>query len=211
MAYLIGQNADYLAHAISIRLHRASRGDKGHCGAIRVLGAVVQHGEEGVCAMVRDCIDDLLTSLDTKQVDAALVWAGLRTLARSCECFVSSRNVTVGMDTKPVGVVKEEQEENGVERQEVGIEGIADYFMQYHKTKEETEGKEEAVGGVAEEEPYSQEQPLPAVEQVCVEVMRRCGHHMSHDQPNIRLVVMDTLQHCMRALRHNEVRILCGG
>lgn len=222
MAYLIGRNADYLAHAISVHLRHASRGVRGHRGAVRVLGAVVQHGEEGVCGMVRDCIDDLLTSLDTRQADATSVWLGLRTLAKSCECFVSSRcakaletepvgvvkgaetnpvGVVKGVETNPVGVVSEEST-----KEQVGIEAIADYFLHYHKTKEEEGQEVESEEGVESgEEPYPQDRPLPVVEQVCVEVMRRCGHHMSHDQPGIRLVVMETLQHCMKALSHDEV------
>lgn len=214
VAYLIGCNADYLAHAISVHLRHASRGVTGHRGAVRVLGAVVQHGEEEVCAMVRDSIDDLLTSLDTRQADPTVVWAGLRTLARSCERFVSSRcaNEQVGGETKSGGMVR--GEEVGVIMEEedkgkVGIETIADYFLQYHKTKEEAGQEEEPEEGEESgdmEEPYSQEErTLPVVEQVCVEVMRRCGHHMSHDQPDVRLVVMDTLQHCLKSLCRDTV------
>ena len=177
-----------------------------------MLGAVVQHGEEGVCAMVRDCIDDLLTSLDTRQADPTVVWAGLRTLAKSCECFVSSRCANDGESKSggvvrgeegSVGVVEEEEERNGP----VGIEAIAEFFLQHHKAKEGVGQEEEPEGeGDMVEEPYSQEErTLPAVEQVCIEVMRRCGHHMSHDQPDVRLVVMDTLQHCLRTLSHNKV------
>lgn len=180
-----------------------------------MLCAVVQHGKEGVCAMVRDCIQDLLTSLDTRQVEAGLVWAGLRSLAKSCECFAANRSAKES-DTQsgqePGGEEGEGTEPVEGERRQVGIEAIADYFLQYHRAKGEEEGEEsrgvvgeESEGVEEEEEPYSQERTLPAVEQVCVEVMRRCGHHMSHDQPTVRLVVMETLEHCMRALGHDKV------
>lgn len=224
VANLIGRNVDYLAHAISLHQRHASRGVRGHRGAVRVLCAVVQHGEEGACALVRGCIQDLLTSLDTKQVEAGLVWAGLRSLAKSCECLVASRTAkeNVAMETNvesvdsgkdgnnPGGVVTAETELVEGERRQIGIESIADFFLQYHKAKGEEEAESGCVvgaesEGVAEESSYSQERPLPVMEQVCVEVMRRCGHHMSHDQPAIRLVVMETLQHCMRALGHDKV------
>jgi hypothetical protein len=166
--------------------------------------------------MVRDCIDDLLTSLDTRQAGAATVWAGLRTVAKSCECFIRGRS-SVGTENKSVGVVGGEESvavgvvktrgEEASAEEKVGIEAIADYFLNYHKTKERegpAEGEESEVMA-DDEELYSQERKLPAVEQVCVEVMRRCGHHMSHDQPDVQLVVMDTLQHCMKALSGDKV------
>ncbi len=251
-ARLIGQNADYLAHAISVHLHRTPQGVQD--GAVRVLGAVMRHGEEGVCPLASDCIHDLLTSLDTKQADAAMVWVGLRTIAESCERFVSNRNtrgqecvvkepgvvkrqdaIPMGIDTNHVGVVKEpdtnhvdvvkEPDTNPVgvvkeveppEIQPKGIEAIAEYFLQYHKTKKEERevgGEEEEEGrrGAEEseeeggEEQYSQERTLPATEQVCVEVMRRCAHYLAHDKPAVRLVVMETLRHCMEALKHDKV------
>ena len=207
---LIGRNADYLVHATSVHLRHAPTSNSQHAEAIQVLGAVMSHGNEEVCHLMKDCIQDLLVALDTRQLAPPLVWAGLQTLARSCGCWISRRERVEREG--PVGVVSaaEEEEEAG-DREDVGIEAIAEYFLQYHKNRDqEAEGggvgqEEEQGAGQQEEESYSQDCPLPAVEQLCVEVMRRCGHHMSHDSPSVRLVVMETLEYCMQALQHEKV------
>lgn len=209
---LIGRNADYLVHATSVHLRHASHPRGQHAEAIQVLGAVMRHGDEGVCPMMKDCVNELLVSLDTRQLAPPLVWAGLQMLAESCECWVSKREV--GEEPKVTGVgpsVEEEEAKDEPREKEVGIQAIADFFLQYHQNKDKDMEREESVGGVEEEEEaagedsYSQERPLPAVEQVCVELMRRCGHHMSHDNPHVRLVVLGTLQSCLKSLRHEEV------
>lgn len=216
MSVLIGRNADYLVHATSIHLRHAPHRSGGHVEAIQVLGAVMRHGSEEVCRMMKDCVNELLVFLDTRQLPPPLVWAGLQTLAESCECWISKRKQVECEE--PGGVVRGgvvAKEERDTEVKQVGIQAIADYFLQYHEQKKKQEEEEVGLtegagsseeGGVEEdeEEPYSQERPLPAVEQICVEMMRRCGHHMSHDNPNVRMVVMETLQHCMKALRHEK-------
>lgn len=237
VSHLIAANTDYLVHSISVHLRLASYRGWGHAEAIQVLCAVMSHGDEGVCPMIKGCVNELLLSLDTKQLAPALVWTGICTLSKSCEHWISKR----GVKEQPVGVAegvepggKKEEVKDGSSEGKVGLQAIADYFLKYHKEKEqegegggaeveeegggaEVEGERggaevEEEGGRAEVveeeegEDYSQERPLPAVEQVSVELMRRCGHHMSHDNPSIRLVVMETLQHCMKTLKDEKVR-----
>ena len=178
-----------------------------------MLGAVMRHGEETVSGMVRVIISDLLVSLDTRQLNPTLVWEGLRTIARSCKCWLSTAKKAEEQ------VVKEEREveidtEEADMKGSVGIGAIADFFRQYHRDKE----KAELEGGGAEamqdqqdrdqleEEDYSGQRTLSAPEQVSVDIMQRCAHHMAHDSPRVRLVVMETLQHCMEALSHDKVR-----
>lgn len=208
---LIGRNADYLVHATSIHLRHAPHRNAGHAEAIQVLGAVTRHGNEEVCHMMKDCVDELLVSLDTRQLPANLVWAGLQTLAESCEHWISKRKKVE--HEQPGGVVQEgvaADEDGDPEVKKVGIQAIADYFLEYHKQKDKQEQEEwagltEEQANEEEEESYARDRPLPAAEQICVEMMRRCCHHLSHDTPNIRMVVMETLQHCMKALRHDTV------
>lgn len=218
---LVFRNSDYLVHAISVHLRHSSYGLKSGAGAIQVFGALVSHGEEALCPLLKDTINELLLSLDTRQFDPLLVWEGLRMLARSCDNWVSKRTMKeaprgvvngveqkdVAKGTDPGSVGLETVEKDGGKKEKMTLQAIADYFLQYHRAKEEEgEGYSHEGEDNPEEEPhYSQERQLPAVELMCVEVMRRCGHHMSHDESGIKLVVMETLLHCMKALRHDQV------
>ncbi len=214
MSALIAGNADYLVNSISLRLRQASRGHAGHSEAIQVLGAVMRHGEESVCGMVRVTVSQLLLSLDTRQLGPALVWEGLCTLAHSCKCWLSNQEGGVGKGEESEGVAKgreeEEEEEDGV-KGGVGIQAIADFFLKYHRQKEREEEEDGEGGGAQattageEQEDYSQERTLSAAEQVSVDIIQRCRHHMAHDTPTVRMVVMETLEHCMEALRHDKV------
>lgn len=187
--------------------------------AVQVLTAMVSHGEEEVCLLVKDSIADLLLSLDTGQMEARLIWTGLRALAERCVLWIDQRQLK-GVESG--GVAKEVKEEEtcadvGVakeeERRDVGIKAIAEYFQEYHERKE----REREAGNEAGSEPLPEEEmkegeeesystpKLPAPEQACVDVLRRCVHHMANQDPGVRLVVLETMQHCMKALRHDKV------
>ena len=238
MAGLIAGNADYLVHYISLRLRQAARGHTGHSEAIQVLGAVMSHGEEGVCGMVRVTVSQLLFSLDPGQLDPASLWEGLRTLSHSCRRWLASREQTGSVVSEGVakrevadaecvvsegvadagGVVSEGGKRGGEvtseaedgEKRDVGIRAIADFFLHYHKEKEEEGeaqgGEVQGEGAQAEDEDYSGNRTLSAAEQITVDIMQRCAHHMAHHAPRVRLIVMETLQHCMVALSHDKVR-----
>ena len=103
-------------------------------------------------------------------------------------------------------------------------EAVEEFFLQYHREKQyrEKEGnlsdssasKQDSHGGVdenekdvEEEDPYNQRKELSPLSRTVVEVMQRCGHHMSMEPPTLRLVVMETLTHCMLALQHEQVSL----
>ena len=219
MAELIDHNADYLVHTISLHLQ-----DKAHHHlqprALQVLRAVLSHGEEGVCLLVQDSLKNLFISLDTKELDPRLVWVGLRTLSQSCERWVSTRTVAEEEEERveSVGVVQDATSDKELSRDEllgdeprdrVGIEAIGEYFRQYHKAKEaeraEDEEKERPGGEDEGDEVYYKEEKLPAVEQVCVQVLERCVHHLANPDPNTRLLILESMEHSMKALKHKKV------
>ena len=118
-----------------------------------------------------------------------------------------------------MGARTEEEEESGGDsvRASVGIQAIADFFLKYHQDKDRDKEQEEEGGGPErdvgegggdqeEQGDYSGERVLSAAEQMSVDIMQRCVHHMAHHTPGVRLVVMETLQYCMEALRHDKVR-----
>ena len=101
-------------------------------------------------------------------------------------------------------------------------EAVEEFFLQYHKEKQrrEKEGdfseselnqstsKEDSHGGGDEndeEDPYNQRRELSPLSRTAVEVMQRCGHHMSMEPPSLRLIVLDTLSHSILALQHEQV------
>ena len=213
LADLIQVNTDYLVHSISVHLRNTSHSTT-QPEAVQVLRAVVSHGKEEVCLLVRDSIEDLLLCLDTKQLDPHLVWVGLRTVSENCERWIDERKLkeerveplSKGRDKS----VEVEDEVTGPAEPSVGIEAIAKFFRDYHKDKEsklaeEEEGKEEVEDDTDGEERYSSKLKLPAAEEVCVEILHRCVHHMAHHNSTVRMVVMDTIQHCFKGLRHDKV------
>ena len=101
-------------------------------------------------------------------------------------------------------------------------EAVEEFFLQYHKEKQrrEEEGdfseselnqsasKEDSHGGGdenEEEDPYNQRRELSPLSRTAVEVMQRCGHHMSMEPPSLRLIVLDTLSHSILSLQHEQV------
>ena len=233
MADLIGQNADYLVHKISEQLHmrRMPRPLLHYSQAIQVLQSVVSHGNEEVCLLIKDVLDELLLSLDLGQLEAELVWEGLDVVANNCARWVDQRNsdgsggedggegvVEVtggGMADKERDIEDMGDTHNNCEEHKKGVEleAIGRYFMNYHKEKARKEEEEESEGVTdgcgdkegPEEEPYSAEQKLPCCESVCVEVLRRSVHHMSHPVVMVRLKVLAAVEHCLRALRQHKV------
>ena len=96
-------------------------------------------------------------------------------------------------------------------------EAIEEFFLQYHREKQ----RQETLGDISDaelntngdieeeegEDPYNQSKPLSPLSDTVVKVMQRCGHHMSGEPSQLRLVVMETLNHCLLALQHEEVSI----
>lgn len=217
MTDLIGQNADYLVHTISIHLRtrHLPEQQQQQSQAVQVLQSVVTHGDEGVCQLVRDVLDELLLSLDLRQLEAGLVWEGLESLAQNCARWVDQRPRNDGgvvVQHKEEGVeenkkMEADQEEDRGRRKDVGIETIAEFFRNYHKEKDKGLEEEEGEGedGEDSEGLYSQDKPLPCCEGVCVDVLRRSAHHMSHPAPAVRLRVLEAVQHCLRVLQHHKV------
>jgi len=94
VADLIGRNADYLVHEISqhLRQGHANTPSLHHSShAVRALQGVVSYGDEEVCLLVKDVLDELLLSLDLQQLEAGLVWEGLEVVAQSCTRWVGQR------------------------------------------------------------------------------------------------------------------------
>ena len=219
VADLIGQNADYLVHTISLHLctRRSAQQQRQPFQAIKVLQSVVAHGNEDVCHLVKDISGELLLSLDMRLLEVGVVWEGLKSVVQNCARWVDQRQVNKGAEvedgtaqrgnkTEEVETLCEEERE-GV-RKEVGMETIAEFFRNYHKEKEKRQETECEVEGEKEEEEEEEEQ-LPCCEGVCVDVLRRSVHHLSHDKPSVRLLVLDAVQHCLWALQHHKVESLC--
>jgi hypothetical protein len=101
-------------------------------------------------------------------------------------------------------------------------EAVEEFFVRYHQEKQrrEKEGefsetelnqsasKEDGHGDGGEnegEDPYNQRRELSPLSRTAVELMQRCGHHMSAESPSLRLTVLDTLTHSILALKHEQV------
>ena len=103
-------------------------------------------------------------------------------------------------------------------------EAIEEFFLQYHREKElrEEHGDLDDLGdtgigvegdqgneqGEEEEDPYNQSKQLSPLSHTVVEVMQRCAHHMSMEPPRLRLIVLETLTHCLRALQYEQVGLI---
>ena len=181
--------------------------------------------DEKVLLLIQDSIDELLLLLDVQQVDLSLAWPVLKTLAQSCQrwrltsnitsssvpassCDDSGTKVEVDIDKAPSHVTDH-----------VTPEAIEEFFLQYHREKQ----RQETLGDISDaelntneehdveegerEDPYNQSKPLSPLSDTVVKVMQRCGHHMSGEPSQLRLVVMETLNHCLLALQHEEVSI----
>ena len=99
-----------------------------------------------------------------------------------------------------------------LEEKKVGMAAIAEFFCNYHNEKKrladergEGCGAEEVDGKDDSEGVYSQDKQLPCCEGVCVEVLRRSVHHMSHSSPSVRLQVLDAGAILPQALQAHKV------
>lgn len=203
--------------------------------------------DEGVLLLIQDSIDELLLSLDTRQIEPSLIWPVLRTLAQSCERWrtvptppTSPPPPAGSSDTQGRRTESSREKEGGASHMinteshvtnydsdaashvtgHVTPEAVEEFFLQYHKEKRrrEDEGelseserdqsttKRDSHGdGGDEEDPYNQRRELSPLSRTSVEVMQRCSHHMSAEDPTLRLVVLDTLTHCILSLQHEQV------
>ena len=205
--------------------------------------------DETVLLLIQDSIDELLLSLDVRQIEPSLIWPVLRTLAWSCERWRSSSNVTTSpsapaSSSNSQGTLTElsREKEGGAshvidaesrvtdygsdaashETDHVTPEAVEEFFLQYHREKQRREeerlgdlGESELNqsaskqdirgGGDEEDDPYNQRKELSPLSHTAVELMQRCGHHMSVEPPPLRLVVLETLTHCILALQYEQV------
>ena len=103
-------------------------------------------------------------------------------------------------------------------------EAIEEFFLQYHREKQrqddlgdlgdlgETEvnaGGDDDIpeGGEEGDDPYNQSKQLSPLSHTVVKVMQRCTHHLSGEPPQLRLTVLETLTHCLMALKHEQVSV----
>lgn len=178
--------------------------------------------DESVLLLIQDSVDELLLSLDVRQIDPAFVWPALRTLAQSCQRWRATSDVSSSPSTNSSsshGLLTElsraHDDVAGHVTDHVTPESIEEFFIQYHREKQsqaELGDLSEADMNTSEEQdiheeedPYNQLKELSPLSHTVVEVMQRCGHHMSAESPQLRLVVMETLSHCLIALRHDQV------
>ena len=194
--------------------------------------------DESVLLLIQDSIDELLLSLDVRQIDASLIWPVLRTLAQSCERWRLPPNIRTSSPAPSSfnsghGTLTEVSREEGVPSHvtncdestshvtdHVTPEAVEEFFLQYHREKQRQE-EEEKLGdfseselnqnereqdeGAEEKDPYNQRKQLSPLSRTIVELMQRCGHHMSAEPPPLRLIVLETLIHCLVALKHEQV------
>ena len=201
--------------------------------------------DESVLLLIQDSIDELLLSLDVRQISPSLVWPVLRTLAKSCKRWrepseISSSHVTdhvtqessrtkgdhsshdnVTKDVRPESNGKDDSVSHVTDHMtdHVTPEAIEEFFLQYHREKQhqdelgdlgETDvnaGEEQDIpnGGEEGDDPYNQSKQLSPLSQTVVKVMQRCAHYLSGEPPQLRLTVLETLTHCLVALKHEQV------
>ena len=201
--------------------------------------------DESVLLLIQDSIDELLLSLDIRQIEPSLIWPVLRTLAQSCERWQTPPNITTSSPAPASSgntLTESSREKEGVPSHVTDVashvtniddpddaashvtpEAVEEFFLQYHQEKQhreeerlgdlseselnQSEGEQDIHGrGEAEEDdPYDQRKELSPLSRTAVELMQRCGHHMSVELPTLRLVVLETLTHCILALKHKLV------
>ena len=123
--------------------------------------------------------------------------------------------------------------ENDVERENISLDNISKYFMEYHRKKEEEARKmlenedhiEDETDGQASEDSSRADttdttsstdstgycstiaiigQPLPPAVQCCIDILQRCIHHISSNDSSLRLCTLDCVCHCLTALQYRE-------
>ena len=120
------------------------------------------------------------------------------------------------------GVRPESNENDSHVIDHVTPEAIEEFFLHYHREKQhrdelgelgdlgETDvnaGGEQEIpeGGEEGDDPYNQSKQLSPLSHTVVEVMQRCAHYLSGEPPQLRLTVLETLTHCLVALKHEQV------
>ena len=180
------------------------------------------HRDKDVLPLIQDSVDELLLSLDIGQVDSGLIWPALQSLAESAEKWSTSDNtkstnehqngspLNSGLTESLTAPNATSEDDDREHSEHVTPETIEQFFIEYHKRKDqeeyEREKEEEKTENVSqEEESYSSNKPLTPVEHCAVQVIQRCVHHMSATVPQVRLAVLDSLKHCLVALHNNQV------
>lgn len=183
--------------------------------------------DESVLPLIQDSIDELFLLLDVGQINRSHAWPVFRTLAQSCERWrkgsenASSTNSADSSRHCELQTESNEANDDSPSHMTDHVttpEAIEEFFLKYHREKQrqdklgdlgESELNEQTIqDGTGEgegEDPYNQSKQLSPLSHTVVEVMQRCAHHMSSDSAQLRVVVLETLSHCLVALQHEQV------
>ncbi|XP_077867574.1 TELO2-interacting protein 1 homolog [Saccoglossus kowalevskii] len=209
---LICKNCDYLIDVISHNLRHLDWFPK----SPDVLKVMLQYGNADVLPLTQDIIDEILDSLDLHYDEkSSLFLKVLHTLVCAVRRWFPCQQV--------------DQLKENVEDKKESFTSVASFFLEYQKQKKTARGEvsdeednddgshDNNDGGCPEkdetvdEDDFSKpdvkpEQPLHI--RVVLQVLQKCVHFLSDNNPRIRLLVLEIVKNSVLALQNHQDDLL---
>ena len=207
---LITANADYLVNAVSLNL----RCILVHPEAPLVLKAVLLHGNARVLPLMQDSIDELMFALDVHQEKEHAFWPVLLALIKAIvkwfpnEEQQSTCTPAACANSRPSVLSNSESDPSHVD--------VKEFFINYHKQKQQPDVQEDGDDEMLEDnnsisddsKTEQNKKVLPSHHQAAIEVLKRCTYFVATNTLKTKLIVLDAIVLCIRALQDVQDELL---
>ncbi|XP_038075424.1 TELO2-interacting protein 1 homolog [Patiria miniata] len=223
---LLSSNADYLVDAISSGLRHLEMNPK----APLVLQVTLRHSDAEMLPLLQDTIDEILLTLDQYHKElAAMMMDVLKTLVIAIyRWFPAGKENQTSSETEADSESAHDggptsQDPDPTDDHPVTHESIRDFFLEHLRLKRIAEGdvrEEDIEGDIAEDlseatgegvehgDEVDREKVLPMHVKTVKEVLERCLHFLSANDPRLRLKVLEIVRHGMLALQNHQDELL---
>lgn len=220
---LIARNADYLVNSISLDFKYVFM----NCQAPCVLRVMIQYSNSGILSIIEDTLMDIFSVIDLYPEELLyLLMKVLNVLVLMIKkWFPAPVKEVVIKDPKnkePISICQEVQNSkfNKDEETNTTTEEIRQYFLNYHKRKqqatgyvdekelEETEVKEQEENMEEEHFEADKKPEVPRHVKYVTLVLEKCVHFLSSKSPWLRLLVLDTIGIGVQAISQSDDQLL---
>ncbi len=163
--------------------------------------------------LMRDSLDELFFSLDTRQLSPIHSWPTLHALSESCVRWSSAIPSVSSIDSKNKQSVKETIRKTCSKNMEsrhtcLSPADIKQLFLNYHKENDQN-GENESIMAKDDllegNDLYSLKQELLPVSRAALSVIQCCVHHLSASSQQVQLLVLEALANVINSLKYDQV------
>ena len=206
---LITANADYLVNAVSLNL----RCILVHPEAPSVLKAVLLHGNARVLPLMQDSIDEVMFALDVHQEKEHAFWPILLALVKAIVKWFPNEEQQPTCAPAPCAKSRPSVHSSNESCYDASHDDVKEFFINYHKQKhqqelQEDEDEMQEDSSTSDDKTEQSKKVLPGHYQAAIEVLKRCTYFVATNTLKTKLIVLDAIVLCLRALQDVQDELL---